>query len=160
MKRKPATSANHNSDGFTLVELLVGLLIVALASGLAGFALSGRQAEEGKATFAKNVIQMLSAAHQDALVTGTTRTVSLDLSARSISYTQKDKSQSFPDSVELSVLVGLELIAADGVIPILFFGEGGSTGAKITIAGDDGGAITLQTNWLTGLTNEIRNEDR
>ncbi|MEX3012092.1 prepilin-type N-terminal cleavage/methylation domain-containing protein [Hoeflea sp. TYP-13] len=160
MRRAQNTAADDKIQGFTLVELLVGLLIVAMASGLAGFALSGRQAEEGKAAFATKVVQLLSVAHQDALVTGTTRTVKLDLQSRNIAYLHRDKTENIPDSVEISVLVGLELIATDGLIPILFFGEGGSTGAEITIADSDGPAITVQTNWLTGLTYEIRDEDR
>ena len=157
MSRARSSIASRGTDGFTLIEMLVGLLIIALATGLVGFALSGRQTETSAAQFAGQVNQMLAQAHQDALVSTATRTVDFDLEARTIRYGHRDQERPIPDGLELSVLVGLELVTLDGQVPILFFGEGGSTGAEITIAGGQL-PIRLYTSWLTGLTRELADD--
>ncbi|MDA4848837.1 prepilin-type N-terminal cleavage/methylation domain-containing protein [Hoeflea poritis] len=146
-------------QGFTLVELLVGLLIVALAAGLAGFALSGRQAQESKTAFVDDAVHILRLAHRDAMMTGTKRTVAFDLDKRVVRYLGQNLQLEIPEDLEMSILVGLELVSADGTVPVAYFGEGGSTGARFTVIDDAGLKLRFETNWLTGLTSRIDSED-
>ncbi|MCG8401959.1 MAG: prepilin-type N-terminal cleavage/methylation domain-containing protein, partial [Firmicutes bacterium] len=145
--------------GFTLVELLVGLLIVALAAGLAGFALSKRQAQESKTAFVDEAVHVLRLAHRDAVMTGTKRIVAFDLVKRVVSYPGQDLQFDIPDDLEISILVGLELVSADGTVPVAYFGEGGSTGARFTVIDDAGSKRSFETSWLTGLTSRIDDDD-
>ena len=151
-RQKPHT---EHLAGFSLAEVIVGLLIVALATGIAGISLSERQSEMTKAAFANQTIRLLRIAHRDAMMTGSTRFVDFNLPGRSIDYRNGTKHVQIPASFDLTLLVGKELVTARGSVPVAFFGEGGSTGVRVTVRDSHDMAIHFQTSWLTGLTEVI-----
>ena len=142
----------ERDQGFTLVELLVGLTIIALATGVAGLAFSSREKDDGATAFAGEVQTLARLAHLDAVTSGSARTIMFDLEERTVAYNRRDLVKPLPDGMELTLLTGLELIEERGRIPVIFFGEGGSTGSKITLEGRDGDRAQLETSWLTGRT--------
>ena len=152
------TSATKGTQGFTLVELLAVLLVLALTTGILGLSLSGRQARENVVEFSHHMAQLLSLAQQDSQLTGTIRRVVIDLDKSTIAYDERNENRSIPPEFELTILVGQELIQSDGRIPVIFFSEGGSTGIVIKILNDQGTMIKVQTSWLTGLTRVVRND--
>ncbi len=141
------------------MEMLVGLTIIALATGVAGIALSGRHTQESAATFVQDLHHLSLRAHLDAMTTGTPRTILFDLEARTVRYVERDGIQAIPDGFEITMLTGLELIAEQGRVPVIFYGEGGSTGVEVTVKDTRGDVARLRTNWLTGRTTVLDNAE-
>ncbi len=146
-------------QGFTLVELLVGLTIIALATGVAGLAFSARQPKESAADFAVQLQQLARLAHHDAITSGSARTILFDLEDRTVVYDRRGEIRDLPEGMELTLLAGLELIAEEGKVPVVFYGEGGSTGTKITLKDRNGEIARLETSWLTGQTKVLPDEE-
>ena len=138
--------------GFTLTEMLVVLLIIALATGTASITISQRSKEDRAVNFALELRELLSRAHETALIHGRTRTVQFDTKRRMISAEDDSQPLTIPDGIAFNLLVGRELVQSDGSVHIRFFGQGGSTGARFELTDAKGGKAVVSTNWLTGMS--------
>jgi len=148
----PIAATRSRNDGFTLIEVLVVMLIIALTAGISGYAFSKRQTDVTAHDYAREIGQMLTTAHQSAIISGKTAMVEFNIQSRTIVDHKEGHVSSIPRNIEIAILAGQELIATEGEVPVYFFGQGGSTGAQITIQDHNRRRAELHVNWLTGLT--------
>ncbi len=138
------------SDGFTLLEVLVTLTILAMV--LSGFAMNMARRDNVPTPMdkAKEVQAMLYFARSKAITSGRRTTVTIDIDAKQFFYEGK-----IPVALEeghrLNVIAGQELISADRKVSLEFLPDGGSSGADIEITDQRERNAKIRINWLTGL---------
>lgn len=152
---RTASATHHTTAGFTLVEMLVGLAIIALAIGIAGVAFLGRQDQSNALEFARDIQFLSLQAHQNAMMSGTPRELIFDMERRLVLAEGDQVKLMIPENLTITLLTGLELIEENGRVPLIFFGGGGSTGIEVKIEDPRGRIARSRTNWLTGLTKVV-----
>lgn len=138
----------QRSLGFTLLELLVVLVIMALGFSAIAISLSsGNEATELKAT-ARDIASGLRYARGVSLMSHRETTLTVDFAENSYTVTGQDKVHSIPQDIDVTMHTGQsELVNGTG--SIRFFPDGSSSGGWIKLEhGKLGWRIDI--NWLTG----------
>ncbi len=136
------------TDGFTLVEMLVVLVIGALALSVMASNPFGRPRPESAASLARQISVAVAALQITALSTVSSQSVVVDVAAHAVTVGQNRIE--LPSDVRLSVTTGAELIVEGGRGMIAFFPDGTSSGGEI-ILGDPSGLVSIvRVNWITG----------
>jgi len=139
----------QSQRGFTLLELVVVLFVVALGFSVIGLNLSsGSDSTQIKAA-ARDVVSALRYARGQALMTHQETTVALNLSDNSYTVTGRDKLYHIPETIDLTVVTAQTELTGGGAASIRFFGDGSSTGGRITLERGNA-AWKIDINWLTG----------
>ncbi|MGQ0674476.1 MAG: GspH/FimT family protein [Rhodospirillales bacterium] len=147
MARTP-TSSTNSPAGFTLVELLVVLALLALAYGLAAPALT-RSVAGGELAIAMRELSLaLNQARSGAVVGGQPQRFVVDGLAGA--YGIGPARKPLPGGMTLAAVVPDALRVSAHVAAIEFFPGGGSTGGRITLTTRGGGKSALSVDWLTG----------
>lgn len=139
------TLPDDRQAGFSLVELLIVLAILALATSLTVARLPGHGSGrlEGRRT-TQEIVSLIRATRLDAQRRGSLSLLKFSEAERSFS-TQWGAKVSVPASQKVSVLSSGQM-GADG---IAFYPDGHSSGGQIRIL--DGHAETIiEVDWLTG----------
>ena len=137
--------------GFTLLELMVVLAVMALVAGLAApFLLSDRpQADLWRDRAA--LIAVLHEARNDAIAGNRESTFVLNISERWFEVPGTDAKGRLGDRIAIS-FVSARSEQIDGpTAAIRFFPDGGSTGGRITL-GIGAAETVITVDWLTGRT--------
>jgi general secretion pathway protein H len=154
--RRLAPAGRHSgSGGFTLLEILVTLAIMAVVSALAAPAIAGRLLETPIDRSAHLLKGMLQEAHAQAAVRGETVTLLWSPEARRfvLQEPQRERGLTVPSGVEVSVQGLMRASGEEGSLDtragIVFYPLGGSTGGSIGLRA---GARTarLSVDPLTG----------
>lgn len=126
-------SDRRRQAGFTLLEMLVVLLLLGLATALVAprLSLGGAALDADTRTLAA----ALSAARDQAVRTGRVVEVRLDMP--------------LPGTAGLRVVGDAEWMG-DGVARIRFLPDGSASGADIRLSGRHGGERRVAVDWLTG----------
>lgn len=135
--------------GFTLVETLVALLILAVAMAGFAFALKPHEIASSPVRIAEQIQMMLLHARSDAIMSGRNKSVAIDVEAGRLRFGAQTVSLS--SHLSLRLLTGQELVATDGQATLVFLSDGGSSGAEIEIIDQRGRRALVRVNWLTGL---------
>lgn len=145
-------SGSHQNDGFTILELLVVLAIMALALALAQ-PLVGKTADRLRLESAQSaLLNALKTTRAAAIIRGTEASLLIDLNARTF-RSPALPTTSLPPKVELGLKVaGLEATDRSHA-EIRFYPDGSSTGGDLTLKLEDRIA-RLCVHWLTGLPRE------
>lgn len=131
------------SRGFTLFELLVVLLLVGVAAGLAGIGLQRGLARAAEQNALNQMVNALRAARVHAIVTGQPAQARFDLQARTVQGPAGPASQ-WPPTLRLS------LHTAQALGPAYeFYPDGGASGGNIGVS-DGARAWRIDVVWLTG----------
>jgi general secretion pathway protein H len=140
--------------GFSLIEVLVTLTLVAAIAGMLSFSVVGRLDSVRVATAARDVAAALRYTRSQAILNREEKYLEIDLDRRS--YTAPGKQPvELPEALELKLLTASSEASSDKVGRIRFFADGGSTGGRVTlIAG--GRQWKVNVSWLTG---EIQLDD-
>ncbi|TPQ28654.1 GspH/FimT family pseudopilin [Methylomonas sp. HW2-6] len=150
LRRPPRSCA-----GFTLIELVVVLLVAVLGfAALGGSIGSGNKSTQLQA-LARDLASALRYAQGQALATQRQTSVAIDLRNNSYQISNRDKVYTFAEEVDVSLVVAEEEFGADQIGSIRFFGDGSSTGGRITL--EWGNQLRrIDVNWITG---EVRISD-
>jgi general secretion pathway protein H len=149
---KPApdikVAARRSDAGFSLLEMMIALAILALAVTVVGVAFGrssiGYRFEAATQELALN----LREAKARALRSGTDVALVIDVDTR-LYRLQSDQPVQLPADVNLSVVSAGEVMATSRRPVISFSPDGGSTGGSITLSFEDR-STTITVDWLTG----------
>ena len=135
-------------DGFSLVEILVVLVMVAMLFGLVGGSLYRSMDSVQVRKAGKAVVNALRHTRAQAIVHREERFLDVDLEARSYAAPGRDVAV-LPDGVELTLRTASMDIINDSRGRIRFYPDGSSTGGEITLMA--GGTVwRIRVAWLTG----------
>ena len=158
-------------NGFTLLELLVVLVIIALSSALVGPKLVGSMSNLNLRTACKKISASLRWARSQATSESVTYTAVFDFDKNCVSFitgreeSEKDleegptgdeegpvKSRSYnlPDGVSFEKALSGEEEFDSGVFEMVFFPSGSSSGGDVILANDRGNQYSINVDFITG----------
>ena len=133
--------------GFTLLELLVVLAIVALMAALVPPLLSGMGGTTELRGAARQLAAGMRSARNRAISSQQETRLILDLEQRFFSL--EGRRYSLPKSVGLKLFTAQSEVSDEEVGAIRFFPDGSSTGGRITVTGKRSEYL-VDVDWLTG----------
>jgi type II secretion system protein H len=139
------------SDGFTLMELIVVLAILVGVAALVAPSFSRTVASAQLRTAASDVRSTFARARALAVASGRERSAVFDLSNGNFSV-DNEAVRRLPETIRLgAVLPGGDRLDR-GSVRFLFFPDGGGEEAEISVTAEDGGALRVTVDPLTGLS--------
>lgn len=146
-----------NERGFTLLEMLIALVVVAGIASAAVLSLSGQvSALRAKAAVAE-VAQELRAARLGALQKGRQVQAEFDLLSGTVEVQPDGRVVTLSDKLVLSVTVDRVRIEGSRA-QLIFYPDGTSSGAEILAAIEDRNYL-IEVDWLTGAIRQERLND-
>jgi general secretion pathway protein H len=142
----PARSARA---GFTLIEMLVVLALMALIAGIAIPILGPGVSTAELKSSARKVAAGLRMAREDAVATRTDTRLVLDLEHRTFQIERDTHVYALPRGLELKLFTAQNDIISESVGAIRFYPDGGSTGGRVTLAAGER-KFEVDVDWLTG----------
>lgn len=137
-----------DKGGFTLLEMLVALAILSLATAGAGFALSALEPRIELRQATARLDELLFKARDAALSEGSSAVIRFDPTSRVLEFVSRNISYRLPKGVELSIVGGA--FGGDIARPsIAFLSDGSSTGGVVELRSGELRAIR-RIGWLTG----------
>lgn len=145
---KTPTSTTNSSAGFSLIELLVVLLLLGLAYGLAAPSLSRVIAGNDVRLAARELAAALNEARAGALTSGRERRFVLDAAANA--YGVGQATRPLPRDVQIAATVPGSRRLSQTAATIDFFPDGSSSGGRVIVGAPSGASRTLVVDFLTG----------
>ncbi|MEI8574887.1 GspH/FimT family pseudopilin [Methylomonas sp. EFPC1] len=144
-----ALPARQRMQGFTLIELIIVLLISVLAFAVVGSNIGSGNRSTKLQAVARDMASALRYAHGQALMTQKPVSVAIDLQDNSYRISNHDKTYPFAEEIDVSLVVAEEEFSEGEQGHIRFFGDGSSTGGRITL--EWGNQLRrIDVNWITG----------
>jgi general secretion pathway protein H len=140
--------------GFTLLEMIVVLLIIATMATLLGTSIVGRLDSVKVSTAARDLTAALRYTRSQAILHREEKYLEVDLEGKTYLAPGRGPVE-FPESMELKLLTAQSEVTSDKVGRIRFFSDGGSTGGRVTLI-SGGREWKVKVSWLTG---EIEMDD-
>jgi general secretion pathway protein H len=139
-------------QGFTLLELMLVLLLLGLAYGLAGPTLGNRPIGFELQTATRQLAAGFRKARTTAIAQQREAALTLDLEARSFTVTGDSRSYSLPKPLEYRLYTAETEVLRERIGSIRFFPDGSSTGGRVTAHAAKPGNMSqsVDVDWLTG----------
>ncbi|PPD35893.1 MAG: type II secretion system protein GspH [Methylomonas sp.] len=143
------TGISKTQQGFTLLELIIVLLISVLGFAVVGSNIaSGNQSTRIQAA-ARDIASALRYAHGQSLMSRQPVSVAINLDDNSYRISNRGKRYPLDEKIDISVTVAEEEFTDGQQASIRFFGDGSSTGGRITL--EWGKQLRrIDVNWITG----------
>ncbi|BBD40256.1 type II secretion system protein GspH [Aminobacter sp. Y103A] len=139
-----------NEEGFTLVELLVALAIVALVAALAFPSIQASSRSQNAETISREIVSRLRVSRTMAIARASPQSIVIAPGARQIRFPDSSL-LSIPQEVELTIVTGQETVRAESEAVLAFLPNGSATGADLFLK-DAASEVKIEVNWLTGLS--------
>lgn len=138
----------HHASGFTLVELLVVLVIAALALALVGTSISRNISGAEMRTAARKVAASMRYTRTQAIIGKSEQVFLVDTENRT--YTAGSREQvTLPEGMNVELNTARSELTSETVGGIRFYPDGGSTGGNVRLEAN-GRVYTVNVAWLTG----------
>lgn len=146
-----------NSKGFTLVELIVVLMIVALMMALIGTSISRNISGAEMRSAASKVAASMRYARTKAILSKSEQVFLLD--TESLEYKAADRDVVvLPEGMRAELNTARSELTSETAGGIRFFPDGGSTGGNVRLEAN-GRIYRINVTWLTGETSMQRIEE-
>lgn len=155
---RAAVAPPRAARGFTLLEVLLVIALIAAIGVLAAFAFTGGIAGMQLRSNAKEIAAQLRYTRTQAIATGHKQTFTIDPGAHTWTA-PNGRSGEIPKSLKVSFVGARQLQPRDGEGAIAFFNDGASTGGRIQISAKRA-AWNVDVTWLTGEVRLKRTEAR
>lgn len=141
---------NDGKAGFSLVEMLVVLAIVALSAAVLASGLPGRQSRASPADTARELGRLVVSTRNAVLADGRPRSVDIAFAEARASAEGPPRREVSLAGFTLRAKVAGEWLDRDGGLEIPFAADGSSTGVEIEFRAASGASSRLSLHWLTG----------
>ncbi|PYD28606.1 prepilin-type N-terminal cleavage/methylation domain-containing protein [Pseudomonas syringae] len=131
------------SRGFTLMEMLVVLVLMSIAVGLAGFGLQQGLSTASERRAVGDMVEALRATRVRAIVTGQPARTEFNLRKATFKAPGK-REMHWPESLRVTMQTASDLGSA-----VEFYPDGGSSGGNV-VAADGDRRWRIDIGWLTG----------
>lgn len=144
------------SNGFTLLELVVVLVIAGLLFGLGGPAVGSLYDTMQYREAVREVVSAVKNGRRDAFASGEPMDLLIDTDRNRFALTDQSHLPSdnafiaLPEALDITVVYAAEVSPKPGLAAIRFYPSGGSSGGEITVARPSGGGALLTVDWLLG----------
>jgi len=136
-------------DGFTLVEILAVLVVLAIVAGLASVRLGARHGGEVLKAAAYELASRCRAARVGAIRRGFDQTLVIDMANRLVTAGENVPPLRIAETISIFSETSATERRSRNVVGIRFLPNGASTGGKVRlVAGRQ--AYEVRVNWLTG----------
>jgi len=154
--RHRSIRVSHEQRGFTLVELLVVLMIAALAMTLVGTSISRSISGAEMRQAANKVAASLRYTRTRAILSKSEQVFLLDTEARK--YTAADREPVvLPEGMNVELNTARSELTSETAGGIRFYPDGGSTGGNVRLEAN-GRIYRVNVAWLTGEASLERGE--
>lgn len=133
--------------GFTLLEILVAITIVAIVLGVSAPSMQRLYRSSQYRGAVNDVVTLLSSARYSAIRSGGNKHVLVNPRTREITLGEKVKV--LPDGFQIEVL-GSQELNRDGAGVIRFYPDGGSSGGYVNLTDENGLVVQVRVDWLLG----------
>ena len=165
LRSKPLSQQRHTrraAVGFTLIEALVVLAIMATAFALFAGALLGAMPGQQLRSATGTLAAEMRATRARAVASGVDQSFIIDTQARQwrsgpSAGGDARRSGELDDALPLGATVAREEQPGPGVAAIRFFADGSSTGGRVVVRRGDA-AWRVDVHWLTGTVRVERGE--
>ena len=144
------------SRGFTLVELMVVMVIIALVMGLVATSMARSVSGAEARAASRNMVASLRYTRARAIIDKSEQVFEVDTENRSYQAPGREKVE-LPEGVDVTITTARSEITSEAVAGIRFFPDGGSTGGHIELTVNDR-EYRVNVAWLTGETRLERAE--
>ena len=140
--------ASNGQRGFTLVELLVVLVIAALALALVGTSISRSISGAEMRNAARKVAASLRYTRTQAILTKSEQVFLVDTEKRSFQAANREAEQ-LPEGLNVELNTARSELTSEAAGGIRFYPDGGSTGGNVRLEAN-GRVYQVNVTWLTG----------
>lgn len=154
MTRRANTDAQgrESEAGFTLIEFLVAMVMIAMVLGSVGSTMARRDNRATTLQSAQAMQSLLFQARSDAILKGENVLVAIDATNRRYTYPRGATPVTLPEGQVIRMIAGAEFVSDDGSTYFLVFRpDGSSSGAEILLSDARSGQARIDVNWLTGV---------
>lgn len=138
----------RSSHGFTLLELILVLVVAAIAAAVAVPNLQPAMANAQLKAATQDVASALRHTRGEALSRGREAEFVLNVNRHFYRVAGRHKPYALSDSVKLSLFTA-DFLMSEGQGSIVFYPDGSSSGGRVTLKGA-GKTRLVDVNWLTG----------
>lgn len=142
--------------GFTLIEILVVMVIIALVMGMVATSMSRSVSGAEARAAARNLVASLRYTRARAVLDKSEQVFEVNTEERSYLAPGRKQVQ-LPEGVDITVTTARSEITAEDVAGIRFFPDGGSTGGHIELTVNER-EYRINVAWLTGESSLQRSE--
>jgi general secretion pathway protein H len=150
-------SATQGQRGFTLVELLVVLVIAALALSLVGTSISRSISGAEMRTVARKVAASLRYTRTQAILSKSEQVFLVDTEKRTFKAADRE-TEELPEGMNVELNTARSELTSESAGGIRFYPDGGSTGGNVRLEAN-GRVYQVNVAWLTGEASLQRPDD-
>ena len=148
--RSHAQVTAGKSRGFTLVELMVVMVIIALVMGLVATSMSRSISGAEARSASRKLVASLRYTRARAIIDKSEQVFQVNTEDRSYQAPGR-KQVTLPEGVDVTITTARSELTSEAVAGIRFFPDGGSTGGHIELTVNDR-EYRVNVAWLTGET--------
>lgn len=152
----PRTVKNRQARGFTLVEIMVVMVIIALVMGLVATSMSRSISSAEARAASRNLVASLRYTRARAIIDKQEKVFQVNTEKRSYQAPGRKLVQ-LPEGVDVTITTAGSEVTSESVYGIRFFPDGGSTGGHIELTVNKR-EYRVNVAWLTGESKLQRTE--